>query len=201
VKKVLIVVLVLVLLGAGGAYYYLNFMAPAEEEEQTEKVITKTIALGAKQPEGVPVPITTVPQAVTTPGAPAATAPPAAPAATAPAPAATAKPQVAATVAPAPKPQPTAAAVTFKPWVVNVASLPKKQDAENLAKKLGDAGFNVYQMSADVKGTKWYRVRVGFYDSKADAEAASKKLKGKDKNIDDPWMVKIDKAEFDKYVK
>lgn len=72
--------------------------------------------------------------------------------------------------APAPKPQP--AATQERPvgrWAVNLASYAENVHAEKLRDKLKSQGHNAYLTQAEVKGTTWHRVRIGFYHSSEEA--------------------------------
>ncbi len=65
-------------------------------------------------------------------------------------------------------------AVPKRPYVINVASLQSKRDAELLSEKLLSGGYMSYVSTANVKGKTWYRVRIGFFDN---PEAAKKEVR------------------------
>jgi hypothetical protein len=46
-------------------------------------------------------------------------------------------------------------------WTVQVASLNQTRDAENIAGRLKDKGYDAYVVAAEVKSKIWHRVRVG----------------------------------------
>jgi DedD protein len=64
------------------------------------------------------------------------------------------------------------------PWSVQVGSYPVKKDAEALAKRLKDKRYDSYVVAAEVRGKRWYRVRVGHLASKEEAVRLQKKLIG-----------------------
>ena len=65
-----------------------------------------------------------------------------------------------------------------KKLTVQVASVKNVQDADRLIVTLKEKGFQAYMSSATIpgKGT-WYRVRVGSYESKTQADQALSRLK------------------------
>jgi cell division septation protein DedD len=66
-------------------------------------------------------------------------------------------------------------------WFVQVSSFPQAQDAEILAKKLREKGYDAYVAPADVNGKNWHRVRVGRFADREAANEAQKALKGTEK--------------------
>jgi len=46
-------------------------------------------------------------------------------------------------------------------WTVQVASLNQTRDAESIAGRLKDKGYDAYVVAAEVKSKIWHRVRVG----------------------------------------
>lgn len=66
----------------------------------------------------------------------------------------------------------------FKPeYTVQVASYSNSMSADN-AKRTLDRGYNDVRVeSVNIKGSKYYRVRVGRYNTKKDAQKAAKKLR------------------------
>ena len=68
----------------------------------------------------------------------------------------------------------------FNPeYTVQVASYTDKSIANNAKRKLEGDFNNVRVESVNIKGTKYYRVRVGRYNSKNDAREAASKLRKK----------------------
>ena len=90
------------------------------------------------------------------------------------------------------------APVNKKPWVVTVRS---RQSPGNLAVpaiKLIQNGFRVYIARAVVKNKEWLRLRVGFFESKAEALAAAEKIGGILKNKD-AWIARAGTEELEKF--
>lgn len=61
-------------------------------------------------------------------------------------------------------------------WTVNVLSSPNKKEVVPVVVRLIRAGFPVYITRANVNGTDYMRVRVGFFADKTKADAEGKKL-------------------------
>ena len=101
---------------------------------------------------------------------PAAPAPPAA----AP-PASTSKPPAA---APQPKPEPAAPPSTGRAgaWIVQVVSLQDRAAAAAIAKRLAGKGYPAFVLDPASGGPRIYRVQVGGYTDKNDAEQAARRL-------------------------
>lgn len=69
------------------------------------------------------------------------------------------------TTIPAPE-APTAEAGAVRPmdgWAVQIASYHTLEEAETKVKELQAAGYPAYEVTALVKGTTWYRVRIAGY--------------------------------------
>jgi hypothetical protein len=66
-------------------------------------------------------------------------------------------------------------------WVVQVASFADGKDADLLAKRLRDKGYDVYVIAADVGGKTWHRVQVGELASQQQAVDLQKSLKSSEK--------------------
>ncbi len=80
----------------------------------------------------------------------------------------------------APKPPTTEAAVAPKPgtFTVQVAASQQKSDADQVMSKLRGSGLRPYQVAADIPGRgRWYRVRVGSFPTRGDAEKYASDLK------------------------
>jgi hypothetical protein len=92
-----------------------------------------------------------------------------------------------------------ASAFLNKPFVVNAISTRNSNTIVLPAVSLIKRGYNVYITSAEVKGKNWLRLRAGFFENRAKAINASKKIM-KELNIDDAWVAKIEKDEFRKVV-
>lgn len=80
-----------------------------------------------------------------------------------------------------PKPAPViAAAAPDKRFTIQVASFQDLASAERSVKSLQDKGFSAHHRRVEVPGKGvWYRVRIGAFDTKAEAEAMLKKLEKK----------------------
>lgn len=66
-------------------------------------------------------------------------------------------------------------------FTVQVASFKTVEDAERLAGKLGDKGYPVFVVPADIPGRgRWYRVRVGAFPTRREAGVFSDYLKKKE---------------------
>lgn len=66
-------------------------------------------------------------------------------------------------------------------WTVQVNAFSQGRDADRLAKRLKDKGYDAYVVSTDVKGKTWHRVRVGHFATQAEARALQEQLKVKEK--------------------
>ena len=67
-----------------------------------------------------------------------------------------------------------------KKWSVQIAAVPAKTAADALMQRLKDRGYDSYVIKAEVKGQSYYRVRVGRFDSQADAESMRQSLASKE---------------------
>lgn len=100
-------------------------------------------------------------------------------------------------------PQQTGAAVASKAtsrgeWALNVASFTNLPDAKTLRGKLKALGYNSYITEFTKDSVRWYRVRVGFYQTRTQAEGIGKKIKQKFR-VQTPWVVKPPKEEVSAY--
>ncbi len=82
---------------------------------------------------------------------------------------------------------PTPDATLASGWVVQVRSTPDKAAADSLQATLMSAGFPAFVVSADVDGQTYYRVRVGRYGSRGDAETIENELLVRS-DIDTAWV-------------
>lgn len=96
-----------------------------------------------------------------------------------PKPAPSVPPTVAAKPALQPKPEATRAPATKGRFTIQVGSFKEAVSANALVSQLRSKGLSAYQLRTEVpgKGT-WYRVRVGAFDSRSDAESSLAKLNG-----------------------
>ena len=65
---------------------------------------------------------------------------------------------------------------TGKTWTVQVKAAPDKSSADVWAAMLKTKGYHTFIVAADIKGKTWYRVRVGPFDSRQEAETMRKIL-------------------------
>jgi cell division septation protein DedD len=56
-------------------------------------------------------------------------------------------------------------------WTVQIKSSPDRKFADTWADRLKAKGYDAFVARGDVKGQTWYRVRVGHFAARADAEA------------------------------
>ncbi|MBN1830631.1 MAG: SPOR domain-containing protein [Deltaproteobacteria bacterium] len=78
-----------------------------------------------------------------------------------------------------------------KQWAVNVLSSPDKKEVVPVVVGLIQAGFPVYITRANIRGTDYMRVRVGFFAEKTEADAEGKRLV-EILNLPDFWTVKAE---------
>jgi len=62
-------------------------------------------------------------------------------------------------------------------YAIQVASLRIPVNAQTLQNKLKKKGYPAYTQSSEIKGEKWYRVRIGPYPNRSTAEKDSRRLK------------------------
>ncbi|MFO7965769.1 MAG: SPOR domain-containing protein [Desulfobacterales bacterium] len=68
-------------------------------------------------------------------------------------------------------------------WTIQVSSLKDRAAAEKMVAKLRHQGYDAYQMASTISGKGiWYRVRVGPFREKKDAESAISRLKSQKYN-------------------
>ena len=132
----------------------------------------------ARAPEPPPVAITppAKPPATTTPGKPAGSKP-----TTPPAPAPVAAPQP----APAARPASPPAGGAKPGFAVQLAALNSRAEADAMVKRLSAKGYDAYVQDPAV-GAKTFRVRVGNYPTRGEAETAAAKI-GKEGQFT-PWV-------------
>jgi cell division septation protein DedD len=68
-------------------------------------------------------------------------------------------------------------------WVVQVAAVKKRAEADTIARRLGSKGYSTFVLA---EGTKVFRVRVGNYKTRREADVVAAKLK-KEERIN-PWV-------------
>jgi cell division septation protein DedD len=67
-----------------------------------------------------------------------------------------------------------------KPWTVQVNAFPDEKSAKSWVDRLRDKGYNAYVSESHLQGRTWYRVRVGRFDSREEAEKIQESLKKKE---------------------
>jgi cell division septation protein DedD len=83
-------------------------------------------------------------------------------------------------------------------WALNVASFSGLPEAKKLRGELKALGYNSYITEFTKDSVRWYRVRVGFYPTRTNAENVGKKIKQRFK-VQTPWVVKPPKEEVSAY--
>jgi cell division septation protein DedD len=63
-----------------------------------------------------------------------------------------------------------------KKWSVQIAAVPGKAVADTLMKRLKARGYDSYVVMTEVKGQNYYRVRVGHFDAREEAESVHQSL-------------------------
>lgn len=88
----------------------------------------------------------------------------------------------------------TARDIKARPWVVGLASFKTLGEAQEVTGSLKALHHNAYITETVKDGRKWYRVRVGFYETREDAEKVGQSLSARFglKNL---WVVKPSKDE------
>jgi hypothetical protein len=84
-------------------------------------------------------------------------------------------------------------------WVANVMSARSSEEIVPLAVRLARRGFPVYMTRTQVKGQEWMRLRVGFFKGKTAAQEVGRKIK-EAVQVEDPWILKAGKEEYDEFV-
>jgi cell division septation protein DedD len=67
-----------------------------------------------------------------------------------------------------------------KPWTVQVNAFPDEKSAKTWVDRLRDKGYNAYLSESRIQGRVWYRVRVGRFESRDEAEKTQESLKKKE---------------------
>jgi cell division protein FtsN len=67
-----------------------------------------------------------------------------------------------------------------KVWTVQVNAFPDERSAKIWVDRLKNKGYNAYMTEAKNKGKTWFRVRVGKYSTRDEAETAVETLKSKE---------------------
>ena len=67
-----------------------------------------------------------------------------------------------------------------RPWTVQVNAFPDEPSARTWVDRLKNKGYNAYMAAAEIKGRTWYRVRVGHYATREEAEEVEGLLRNKE---------------------
>lgn len=67
-----------------------------------------------------------------------------------------------------------------KPWTVQINAVPDPRSAQIWVDRLKNKGYNAYSSEVLNKGKTWYRVRVGRYGSREEAEKIEQTLRTKE---------------------
>jgi cell division septation protein DedD len=79
-----------------------------------------------------------------------------------------------------PRPAEADAKESRRPWTVQVNAFPEEKSAKTLVDRLRDKGYNAYLSESRIEGRVWYRVRVGRFESRDEAEKTQESLKRKE---------------------
>ena len=79
-----------------------------------------------------------------------------------------------------PRPVEADAKESRRPWTVQVNAFPDEKSAKTLVDRLRDKGYNAYLSESRIQGRVWYRVRVGRFESRDEAEKTQESLKRKE---------------------
>jgi cell division septation protein DedD len=151
--------------------------APAQAPAAPPRAAASTAEPAAKPPAAAPPPA-----AATTPPAAAAT------------PSATAAPPPATTATPRPAPATTPAAAAADAgqsgsgFAVQVAALNVRSDAEAIAKRLSSKGYAAYVLPPASGTPSVYRVRVGKFPTRREADSMAARLKREEQF--NPWVTR-----------
>jgi cell division septation protein DedD len=66
------------------------------------------------------------------------------------------------------------------PWSVQISATQDQTAAQLLQEKLKSKGFDAYVVEAEINSSRWYRVRVGHFNSNQEAEKTRQDLQAKE---------------------
>ena len=89
---------------------------------------------------------------------------------------------------PAPAPAPAPAAAAGDGYVIQVAAMPEHGVADAMAKRLSAKGYSAFVMTADGARPTMYRVRIGRFKTKREAETIAAKLQKEEQFK--PWITR-----------
>ncbi len=86
-------------------------------------------------------------------------------------------------------------------WVVNVSSTPDEEESKRLWARIDKqvVGRKLYSYQTAINGRVHYRIRMGFFATRAEAEEAGQKIKENLGLAATPWAVQPTVDEVDKY--
>jgi hypothetical protein len=91
--------------------------------------------------------------------------------------------------------QKRAAGLGKRAWVINVISTPLEEKIRPATIALIQEGYQAYITRIRVKEKDWMRLRVGFFETKADVEREGEKIKNI-LGLKDAWNVRISESEM-----
>lgn len=96
-----------------------------------------------------------------------------------------------------------AALVISDKWAVNISSTPDSNESHKLLMRIlgHDLGGRIYSYETLIDGKQHYRIRVGFFTTRAEAEAIGQKIFDDFKLSSRPWAVQPIVDEVDRYSK
>lgn len=100
--------------------------------------------------------------------------------------------------------KPAETAAISDQWVVNISSTPDAAESlKVLSQVMGRkaAGENIYAYETTINGVVHHRIRIGFFATRAEAEAVGQKIKEELKLSATPWAVQPNVDEVAKYKK
>lgn len=94
-------------------------------------------------------------------------------------------------VPPAREPEPAPQTVGAGPYTIQLAASQNREEAEALKNKLVDKKYDAYVLKVEIPGKGlWYRVRVGHYQSREQAEKALRIIKSREPQYSDAFVTK-----------
>ncbi len=78
---------------------------------------------------------------------------------------------------PAPAPAVAEPSSPSRPYNIQIEAVMDKSGADEMVSRLKALGYNAQEMTTNLNGQTWYRVRVGPYNSSSEAAAAQEKLR------------------------
>jgi cell division septation protein DedD len=80
------------------------------------------------------------------------------------------------------------AASTGKGYTIQVASVQSAERADQILRQLTGQGYAAYTVQSQVNGKPWYRLRIGYYDQRGQAQELMTRLKADNY---DPFLIKF----------